>query len=240
MAQDRVGLVADLWRYPVKSFGGERIRSIFVGPYGFHGDRRFAAVTSDGAVLTARRKRAMLGFRARFPDPDQIERAQVTTPGGQELAVDDPDLARLLARELGHGARMARSGGGVYDAAPIHILTDRSLRQIDAWVGQELDVARFRPNIVIELEPDLPTFVEATWIDRVLVMGQAEVRIVSPTERCAVTTIDPDTLERDRTVLAHLAVERDNLFGIYAQVTVPGWLHIGETVTLRRATPEVA
>jgi uncharacterized protein YcbX len=67
-----VGLVADLWRYPVKSFGGERIRRIFVGPYGFHGDRRFAAVTPDGAVLTARRKSAMLGFRARFPDPNQI------------------------------------------------------------------------------------------------------------------------------------------------------------------------
>ncbi len=134
---------------------------------------------------------------------------------------------------------MARSGGGVFDAAPIHIVTDRSLRQIDAWVGQELDVARFRPNIVIELEPDLPAFVEADWIDRRAGDGTGEVRIVSPTERCAVTTIDPDTLERDRAVLAHLAVERDNLFGVYAQVTVPGWLHIGETVTLRRATPHV-
>jgi len=233
MTRQSVGLVADLWRYPVKSFGGERIRSVFVGPYGFHGDRRFAAITPDGAVVTARRKRAMLGFRARFPDPDQIERARVTTPDGRELAVDDPDLGRVLAHELGHDAQMARSGAGVFDAAPIHIVTDRSLRQIDEWVGQELDVVRFRPNVVIELEPELPAFVEAGWIDIDLVIGPVEMRIVSPTERCVVTTIDPDTLDRDRTVLAHLAVERDNLFGVYAQITQPGWLHIGDPVTLR-------
>ena len=33
MPQRTAGLVADLWRYPVKSFGGERIREIFVGPF---------------------------------------------------------------------------------------------------------------------------------------------------------------------------------------------------------------
>jgi uncharacterized protein YcbX len=233
MARRSVGLVADLWRYPVKSFGGERIRSVFVGPYGFHGDRRFAAITSDGTVVTARRKGSMLGFRARFPDPDQIEQARVTAPGGQELAIDDPDLARLLTIELGHETQMARNGGGVFDAAPIHMVTDRSLRRVDEWVGLELDVARFRPNIVIELDPELPAFVEAGWIDADLVIGQVEMRIVSPTERCVVTTIDPDTLDRDRSVLARLAVARDNLFGVYAQVAQPGWLHIGDTVTLR-------
>jgi uncharacterized protein YcbX len=233
MVLGAVGLVADLWRYPVKSLGGERIRSVFVGPYGFHGDRRFAAITPDGAVVTARRKGRLLGFRARFPDPDQIELARVTAPGGQELAIDDPDLARLLGKELGHEAQLARSGAGIFDATPIHIVTDRSLREIDQWVGQELDVARFRPNLVIELEPELPAFAEDDWIEADLVIGQIEVRIVSPTERCVVTTIDPDTLDRDRTVLAHLAVERNNLFGVYAHVTRPGWLHIGDTVMLR-------
>ena len=40
--------------------------------------------------------------------------------------------------------------------------------------------------------------------------------VVSPTERCAVTTFDPDTLERDNRVLAGLARERENFFGVYA------------------------
>jgi uncharacterized protein YcbX len=228
-----IGLVADLWRYPVKSFGGERIRTVFVGPYGFQGDRHFATITPDGSVVTARRKTAILGFRARFPDPTQIEQARITAPNGQELAIDDPELGALLTTELGHEAQVARSGAGLFDAAPIHIVTDTSLREVDGWVGHELDVARFRPNIVIELEPDLPAFVEADWVGRHLKIGALIINIVSPTERCVVTTIDPDTLDRDRAVLAHLAAHRDNLFGIYAQVISPGWLRVGDPITLR-------
>lgn len=230
-----VGLVADLWRYPVKSFGGERIRSVFVGPYGLHGDRRFAAISADGAVVTARRKTAMLGFRARFPDPERIEAAQVTVPDGRVLSVDDPELGATLTRELGADAQMARSGAGVFDAAPIHIVTDASLRQMDEWVGQELDVARFRPNIVVEVEPDLEPFTEVAWIGRTLRVGPLTIAVISPTERCVVTTIDPDTLDRDRAVLASLAARRDNLFGVYGQVLAPGWLRVGDQVALSDA-----
>jgi hypothetical protein len=233
MAARSIGLVADLWRYPVKSFGGERIRTIFVGPFGFHGDRRFAAITPDGSVVTARRKSAILGFRARFPDPDQIEHVSVIAPDGHELAIDDPELTELLTAALGHDAQMARSGAGVFDAAPIHVLTDTSLRELEEWVGQELDVARFRPNIVIEFEPGLPAFAEAGWVGRYLEIGQLIIQIISPTERCVVTTIDPDTLDRDRAVLASLAAHRDNLFGVYGQVVAPGWLHVGDPITLR-------
>jgi hypothetical protein len=233
MADRSIGLVADLWRYPVKSFGGERVRKIFVGPFGFHGDRRFAAITPDGSVVTARRKSAILGFRARFPDPDHIERPSVIAPNGQQLEIDDPELSALLSAELGHDAQMARSGGGVFDAAPIHIVTDTSLRQMDEWVGQELDVARFRPNIVIEMDPDLPAFAEADWVGRRLEIGQLSISLISPTERCVVTTIDPDTLDRDRLVLAELAAHRDNLFGLYGQVVTPGWLRVGDPIMLR-------
>jgi uncharacterized protein YcbX len=235
MSGQTVGLITGMWRYPVKSFGGERVRKIFLGPYGFHGDRRFAAITADGSVVTARRKTAMLGFRARFPDPDQVEHAVVTTPDGRDLAIDDPELARLLGRELGHDAQMARSGAGVFDAAPVHVVTDRSLRRMDEWVGQELDVARFRPNVVIELADGLEAFTEADWVGRDLRIGQASTRVVSPTERCVVTTIDPDTLDRDRDVLARLATERDNLFGVYGQVLAPGWIRIGDAVVLENS-----
>ena len=50
-----MGIVSDLWRFPVKSFGGERLRRAFVGPFGVLGDRRFAVVDEDGRGLSARR-----------------------------------------------------------------------------------------------------------------------------------------------------------------------------------------
>ena len=65
--------------------------------------------------------------------------------------------------------------------------------------------------------------------------GGPVIEVVSPTERCAVTTFDPDTLERDNRVLAGLARERENLFGVYARVRRPGWAEVGATV--RRTLP---
>ena len=59
--------------------------------------------------------------------------------------------------------------------------------------------------------------------------------VVSPTERCAVTTFDPDTLERDDRVLAGLARARENLFGVYARVARPGWADVGAPVGLATA-----
>ena len=56
--------------------------------------------------------------------------------------------------------------------------------------------------------------------------------MISPTERCAITTLDPDTLERDNRVLAGLARERENLFGVYARVVRAGWAEVGGPIAL--------
>ncbi|MCC6830017.1 MAG: MOSC domain-containing protein [Thermoleophilia bacterium] len=228
----RIGLVADLWRYPVKSFGGERSRRLFVGPYGIHGDRTHAVVNARGAVVTVRRNSRMLGFGARHADAEATRDVRIATPDGEELPVDDPALEALLTGELGQEARLARSPVGVFDAAALHIVTDASVRRVAEWTGRELTTRRFRPNVVVELELPDP-FTEAGWIGGHLAIGESAVAgIVSLTERCAVTTLDPDTLERDDTVLATLANRLDNLFGAYAQVARPGWVHVGDPVVL--------
>lgn len=54
--------------------------------------------------------------------------------------------------------------------------------------------------------------------------GEALIEVVVNTERCAVTTFDPDTLARDPRVLRALATTRENLFGVYARVLRPGWI----------------
>jgi uncharacterized protein YcbX len=86
--------------------------------------------------------------------------------------------------------------------------------------------------VVVELAEPLP-FAEAAWPGRQLTLGSAVVGVVAPTERCAVTTFDPETLARNTEVLAALARERDNLFGVYAQVMRPGWIMVGDPVLAR-------
>ncbi|HET6692414.1 MAG TPA: MOSC domain-containing protein [Miltoncostaeaceae bacterium] len=231
------GIVSDVWRFPVKSFGGERVRRAFVGPFGLLGDRRHAVRDEDGTPLSARRAHALLGFAARYGDGEAAEDVSVTTPSGMELDPDDPGLARELSEVVGRPVGMIRSAVGVHDAAPIHLLSTSSLAAAGAWLGDdEVDVRRFRPNVVVELERS-EAFAESGWIGALLELGDGGpvLEVVSPTERCAVTTFDPDTLERDNRVLAALARERENLFGVYARVRRPGWTEVGATI--RRTAP---
>lgn len=232
-----MGIVSDLWRFPVKSFGGERVRRAFVGPFGLIGDRRHAVEDGDGTPLSARRAHALLGFTARYADQEAAEGAGVTTPSGYDLDPDDPALARELSELVGRPVRVVRSAVGVHDAAPVHLLSTASLAAVGEWLaGEEVDRRRFRANVLLELDDPEP-FAEMGWMGALLELGERGpvIEVVSPTERCAVTTFDPDTLERDNRVLAGLARERENLFGVYARVRRPGWAEVGATVrrTLR-------
>jgi uncharacterized protein YcbX len=230
------GIVSDIWRFPVKSFGGERVRRAFIGPFGLIGDRRHAVRDEDGTPLSARRAHALLGFTARYEDGEAAEAASVTTPSGFELAPDDPGLARELSDLLGRRVGMAHSAVGVHDAAPVHLVSTSSLAAVGEWIGgEEVDRRRFRANVVVELERPEP-FGEMGWVGARLELGEdgPVLEVVSPTERCAVTTFDPDTLERDNRILAGLARERENLFGVYARVRRPGWAEVGAPV---RRTP---
>lgn len=232
---EQVGIVSDLWRFPVKSFGGERVRRAFVGPFGLVGDRRHAVVdVATGGALTARRTSALLHYGARSTTPDTGEGTVVTLPDGREVDTDDPELARDLSERLGREVLMGRSPTAVHDCAPVHLVSESAIAQVAAWLDGEADRRRFRANVVVELDGDDP-FGEAAWPGHALGIGDGVVlQVVNPTERCAVTTFDPDTVERDTRVLASIARERDNLFGVYAAVARGGWVSVGDPVILVR------
>lgn len=223
-----LGVVADLWRYPVKSFGGERLRRVFVGPFGLLGDRRYA-VADDQGVMTARRASALLGFTARYADTDAAEHLTVTTPSGDVVGIDDETFLGQLARAVPAAASVATSPLGLFDAAPLHILSEPSVVALGADVGTDLDRRRFRANILVE-PTGADAFAEDAWIGRRLLVGEALVEVVVNTERCVVTTFDPDTQDRDPRVLKALATTRENLFGVYARVLRPGWVATGDPI----------
>lgn len=226
--------MADLWRFPVKSFGGERLRRAFVGPFGILGDRRVAVVDGAGNPLTARRAHALLGFRAGCSDQDGGDGVEVSTPEGWDLDWDDPSLAAEVSRAIGQDVSLLRSPVGMHDAAPLHLVSTASLAAVGAWQdAEEADRRRFRANVVVEIEGD-EAFGEDAWTGTTLRLGDGGpvLQVVSPTERCAITTFDPDTLERDNRVLAGLARERENLFGVYARVVRAGWAEVGAPVRI--------
>ena len=59
--------VAEIWRHPVKSLGGERLERVKIDDRGIHADRLWAVRDRElGAVTTARRLPMLLGCTARF------------------------------------------------------------------------------------------------------------------------------------------------------------------------------
>ena len=127
-----IGTVKSLWRYPVKSMGGQDVAEAFVGSSGIYGDRLYAFKSAAGEkgfpYLTGREQERMLLFRPQFRTPalaakpeflaeaesespglnpcfdDPVNLAlDVRTPAGEVLAVDSPDLAGLLRQGLDDG-----------------------------------------------------------------------------------------------------------------------------------------
>lgn len=222
--------VAELWRYPVKSMAGESLAAAEVGWHGIAGDRRWAFVRGDTPRsgfpwLTIREQARMLHYRPAFLDLSQPDCSDVSvrTPGGAELDVIDP----VLAAELAPGARAIKLDRGAFDVSPISLLSRQSVSAVAGLVRTELDVRRFRANIV--LDADGP-FSEDEWVGTTLEIGSARIRVDQRDQRCVVVNVDPESTHRDASVLKAIARERQACLGIYASTICPGRITRGDAV----------
>ena len=123
--------------------------------------------------------------------------------------------------------------GTYFDALPIHLLTTASLAAMAgknpnaAW-----DVRRFRPNFVIETNPDTAGLAEEAWCGKTLRLGALELRCEMPTARCGMTTQPQDRLPKDPSVLRTIVASAGQNLGVYANIARPGRVAVGDAVTL--------
>lgn len=229
-----VGRVVGLWRYPVKSMGGEALAEAEVSWHGFAGDRRWAFIR-DGVVpsgfpwLTLRERGDLNHYRPSFVDPTRPDKSPtlVHTPSGAVLDVADP----ALAAELGPGVRVIKQDRGVFDTFPLSLITTQTIARLGEMVRARLEVERFRPNILVEAA-DAPAFAEDAWVGSVLRIGGLRMRVDKRDGRCAVITIDPLTTERNPAILRAVAQDRQNCLGVYGTTTEPGRTAVGDYVVL--------
>ena len=183
-----VGRVVGLWRYPVKSMGPHALTETEVSWHGVAGDRRWAFVRSGVAQsgfpwFTLRNRENMNHYRPFFTDPDQPDtsRTIVQTPSGGEYDVTDPALGAEL---FPGGVQVIRQNRGVFDTFPLSLVTTQTISRLSEIVGEELDVQRFRPNILVESSLDRP-FMEDEWVGQVLCIGSMRMRSARHACRCA-------------------------------------------------------
>lgn len=228
------GTVAALFRYPVKSMQAEPLSTVEVSWHGLAGDRRWAFLRPNternGFPWHTLRQQATLGaYQPFLVHPDRPDRSPVTvrTPSGEHWDVTD----HRLAVELGRGVRVLKQDRGVFDSAPLSIVTTSSLNELSRLTDLDLDVLRFRPNLLLAVDSPA-AFPEEQWVGRTLRVGRARIRIDRQDQRCSVINLDPRSGARAPSILRTVAKERSLCVGVYASTTQPGLIAVGDPVIL--------
>jgi uncharacterized protein YcbX len=112
MERRQVGVVQDLFRYPVKSMQGERLSAVDIGAQGVIGDRAYALREANGRIMTAKKWATLLAFSARYdapPLPGVLAPLRITLPDGRTIQAQAADAATVLSTVLGHPVVLARA-----------------------------------------------------------------------------------------------------------------------------------
>jgi len=166
-------------------------------------------------------------------------------PDGATLERPDPE--KLL--ELGLDADDAQVGGRILeiaqatpgdsftDEAPLHAITTATLEHIG------VEALRYRPNLVIATPAGYPPYAENDWVGKDVTVGDARLRVLTPTSRCVVPTLEHGPLPRAPHALRTPAAENrwdtgghgpQPCAGAYLEVLTAGVMHVGDSVAVGR------
>ena len=162
-------------------------------------------------------------YRRGRPDSDDVM-TELRAIFGREIDEPLPDLS-IFPPEI---MEFESPPGTYLDAFPLLVMTTSALRSLgDALPGSNVDVRRFRPNIVIDTG-DQPGHPEFAWTGQRLLIGSVELEVIAPCPRCVMVTrqITP-ALAADRQILRHIVADLDQNLGVYARAVVPGPLAVG-------------
>jgi uncharacterized protein len=240
-----IGHVEAIFRYPVKSMGGERLEVANLGWHGLDGDRRLAFRRIDDRSGFPWLSASQLPDLVRFAPQRREDGApgdlptHIRTPDGEEMPVFGEDLAAEVGRRYGASVQMMQLKHGIFDEATISVIASDTVREIGRLAGRSLDVRRFRPNVVVRSLRSVP-FQEDEWLGGVLSFGEGDeapaVTVTMRDIRCSMLNLDPDSASPAPEVLKAVVRVHQNTAGIYGAVTRIGRLAVGQTILLRAAT----
>lgn len=291
-----IGRVDELWRYPVKSLGGEQVDHADVSARGVHGDRLWAIRDLERDVTaSARRIPALLTATARYVEsvpadagPGNVPDVEITFPDGTVLSSSDsqvhtklselvdrevrltalppaddtslhrlsraerantsldtmrndlgltegekiPDFSMFRVSDLLKQARYTTPPGMFVDLAPVHVLSRTSVATIGAELDADLDVRRFRPNVLLALDDPDDGLPESRWTGARLTLGGAALAVAMPTIRCVVPSRAQPGLDVDRRITRAVAGRAQRCLGVYCWVDTAGTVRVGDPVAL--------
>lgn len=208
-----LGEIAAIWRYPVKSLAAEPLESTALQADGIPGDRTAALFVQSGHARTGKTYRGKEHNLLHT-----VEQAH--------------DAARLAARSGVHVEVRAEPGARYFDAAPISLIFDRWIGEVERALEMPLDPRRWRPNFYARAANGF-ALLEDDLLDQTIEIGEAVLRVRDTIKRCVTTTYDIEKGERDDDVLLYVAQNRAAVMGVYCEVELAGVVRAGDPLRLR-------
>jgi uncharacterized protein len=237
---------------------------------GIPGDRRFYLIDHAGALVDTSDHHALLRIvpdyepgterlRLLFPDGSIVEDMADRT--GERATTDffgrpvsgrvvHGPFAEALSAYVGAPVRLVRADrdGEAQDVHPLTVVSSASVRDLGTRGEQsDLDARRFR--ITLEIDGCEP-YEEDSWEGSDVRIGGVSIRVRGQIPRCVVTTLAPDSGERDFRTLNQIARYRPRIggkgglpFGMYAAAVRTGRVRVGdpvEPVSSSRTPPTTA
>lgn len=242
---------------PVKSLALIDADTVQVDVRGISEDRRFLVRNQEGVLVTQRQfgKLALVkaGYCAAsdtlmldFPDGslfsgnlelgDKLETKvfRRTVSGNAVTGGWSEALSEYCGAEL--TLIKTDSEGDCFDEYPVSLLSQASIEHLGNMTqnGSKLEYRRFRPNLLLD---GCDAHEEDAWLGKdVMIGGDLRLRVEKLDPRCAITTLDPDTGQRDldtpRLILGYRSEVSGTgaCFGVYAAVVTPGAVSVGDEV----------
>ncbi|MGZ9098397.1 MAG: MOSC domain-containing protein [Brevundimonas sp.] len=250
------GVIAALWRHPVKGFTpeplsvadlptagwfpGDRMFAVEDGPSGF--DRAAPEHLPKQRFTVLMRTAEVAGVRTRWDEATRTLHAEADGEG-VSIRIDEPVarghfvtwLESILGDAVTGPVRLVSAEGldhrfMDHPMGRISLLNLASVRDFEARVGRPIDPRRFRANVWIE---GWPAWVENHGADRDLTLGGARLTGVKPIVRCAATHVDPDTAARDFDLVPALFDQYGHRWcGLYATIAAGGPVRVGDSVEM--------
>lgn len=167
---------------------------------------------------------------------DRVEAQSVSTEAEQWISAALQRSCRLVKMQHAEARMRTKSGlerpfaASFADSAPVLLTNRSSLRAMSARAGGDVEMTRFRPNIVVDSGSP---FCEEAWVT--IRSQQAFFDFAYPCERCTVINRNQLTAAEDTSVMRTLLAERKQrgldlraIFGIRLVPEACGTLRITE------------
>ncbi len=236
--------VNEIWRFPVKSIGGEILHEAELTELGIAGDRAWSIFDlATGNTLTARRTPELLFATARVVEGELA----ITLPDGSEIGQGDhSSLSAWLGRDVELRAASDHNAevGGTYEC-PIGVADDAewvswqgpggafhdSTRSRVSLVSEstlgDWDRRRFRTNIVTDGAGEDALVGSSVTIGGIR-DGGVRLDVVKQIDRCVMVTRPQPDLDRDLDLLKTINAERATFLAVGCLVTHVGPIAVGD------------